>query len=255
MRIICREQRTSEWYTAHVAKVTASNIFRAMSKLKRASGDRKAGEWSADHDNYVRELAWELITRVPAEHYVSRPMDLGTQYESEARIEYWQMTGNEVEQTGFVLHPHFDFLGCSPDGFTDAAIVELKVPLLSTHERYLIENKIPEDYVLQMQCQMLCCERPSGEFVSYAPSELYPELPEEFRLFRKRLEADPAIHREMEEAATVTMEQAIKLANELRERYPKAKHLEHYRDASEYDQGKSFLDNCDFIDQMGIDAP
>jgi YqaJ-like viral recombinase domain len=223
MRVLCGEQNCQAWFEARLGRVTASNISRAMAKLKRASDEKKAGDWAADHDNYVCEITWELITHTPAEHYVSKAMELGTEYENEARIEYWQATGIEVDETGFVLHPTHDFLGASPDGLIgfDGGL-EIKVPLLSTHQRYLVEDQVPDKYIPQMQCAMLCCERQWWDFVSYAPGALYPELPEEFRFFRKRLTADPAMHREMEEAAIATMAEATALVSLLTERYGRA---------------------------------
>jgi len=257
MRIACPEQNCHEWFQARVGRVTASEIGRAMAKLKRASGDKKAGDWAADHDNYVREIAWELITRVPAEHYVSKAMELGTQYENEARIEYWQSTGTDVEQTGFVLHPTLDFLGASPDGLIrlDGGL-EIKVPLLATHQRYLVEDRIPEEYVPQMQCGMLCCERQWWDFVSYAPGDLYPELPEEFRLFRKRLVADPVIHREMEEAATSVMAEATALVSLLAERYmrgePRAVKAAPAPESGHFDPAS---EDFSYLDDVKTDVP
>ena len=114
MRIVCREQHTHEWHEARCGRVTGSGIAKAMAKLQRASGEKKKGDWAAAHDTYVRELAWELITRTPADHYVSKPMELGNQFEAECRIEVWQTIGIEIEQTGFVLHPTLDYFGfCS----------------------------------------------------------------------------------------------------------------------------------------------
>lgn len=222
MIIECQEQRSAEWLNLRLGCVTASNIARAMKKLTRASGDKKAGDWAGSHDEYVREIAWELITRTPAQHYVSQAMDLGTEFEGEAKIEFWMASGIEVKNVGLVRHPTINFLKASPDGLLlDEGILEVKVPLLKTHQQYLIDDIVPEEYVPQMQCQMLCCEASYGEFVSYAPPDLYPELPEEFRLFRKRLPADPAVHRLMEEAAIATMAEATALVEILAQRYPR----------------------------------
>lgn len=222
MRIITREQRTPEWFQAKLGKIGGSGIKRAMSKLKRASGDKKAGDWSADHDKYVRELAWELVTRIPTEHYVSKPMDIGVQYEGEARIEYWQTTGNEVEEVGWVLHPTLDFFGCSPDGIMIqiGSGLEIKVPLISTHEEYLADDVVPEEYVHQMQCCMGVCGIPEWDFMSYCPPEVYPDMPDRFRRFIKTLKFDKSLFEQMEEAAIVTMGEAAKLAQELADRYP-----------------------------------
>jgi hypothetical protein len=221
MRVVCKEQGTAEWLQARVARVTASNIDRAMKMLSRASGAKKAGDSSADRDKYILELATELITRVPAEHYVSKPMEIGTQFEGEARTEYWMATGREVDETGFILHPTIDFLGASPDGLIlPTHGLEIKVPLMATHMAYLREDVVPEEYIPQMQCNMLCCELPAWDFVSYCPPEVNPELPERFRLFVKRLDADYDMHRRMEDAAIKTMAEATALVERLAERYP-----------------------------------
>jgi hypothetical protein len=148
-------------------------------------------------------------------------MEIGTQYEGEARTEYWMATGTEVQETGFVLHPTLDFLGASPDGLIlPTHGLEIKVPMLKTHIRYLREKKVPEDYVPQMQCNMLCCGLPAWAFVSYCPSEVYPELPERFRLFTAMLEADEVSHRQMEEAAIRTMQEVTALVERLSNDYP-----------------------------------
>ena len=227
MRIVCREQHSREWMDARCGRVTGSGIARAMAKLSRASGEKKKGDWAAAHDTYVRELAWELITRTPADHYVSKPMELGNQFESECRIEVWQTIGIEIEQTGFVLHPTLDYFGFSPDGYFyddngHLCVLECKVPLLKTHEQYLLDDVVPEEYVPQLQAGMCCLPAARGLFASYAPPDLYPELPEPFRLFLKWMEPNPVIHREMEEAATATMGQATALVKQLSGRYLEA---------------------------------
>jgi hypothetical protein len=235
MRIICREQHTAEWVSARVGKVTGSGIARAMAKLSRASGDKKRGDWAAAHDTYVRELAWELITRTPADHYVSKPMEIGSQYEAEACIEAWQATGFEMEQTGFVLHPTLDYFGVSPDRYFyddsgSLCVLEVKVPLLKTHEQYLLDDVVPEEYVPQLQAGMCCLPAARGLFASYAPPDLYPELSEPFRLFLKWMEPDPAMHHEMEEAAAATMEHAVALVKQLTGRYLEAASHKSHRD-------------------------
>lgn len=221
MRTVCREQNCAEWYSARVGKIGASNIHKAMAFLKRASGDRKAGESSKERDDYILELATELITRVPMEHYVSPAMDHGTTYEPEARIEYWQLTGNDVDQTGFVLHPTLDYAGASPDGLlTPDGGIEMKCPMLKTHMSYLCSDEIPQDYQLQMQFNMMCCERSFWDFVSYVPPAVYPEVPERFRLYIKRLQADLELHRAMTEACVKTMDEAARLVTTLDSRCP-----------------------------------
>jgi len=221
MRIVCTEQGTHEWHQARTGRVTASRMADAMAKLTRASKNGGKGDWKQAHWNYVSELAWERITGVSADHYVSKPMEIGAQYEGEARVEYWQRFGVEPDQTGFVLHPRFDYLGSSPDGLCgkDGGL-EIKVPLFHNHVMYLENDEIPEEYQAQMYTNMLCCERQWWDFVSYCPPDIAPELPEEFRMFRKRLFADPAKFAEIEEAATATIEHVAEKMVKLRAMYP-----------------------------------
>ncbi len=262
MRIVCREQHTHEWFQAKVGKIGGSTIARAMSRLSRASNGKKAGDWSAAHDSLVRELAWELITRTPTEHYVSQPMSIGAQYEAEARIEVWQTIGFEIEQTGFVLHPTLDYFGFSPDGFFydehgHLSVLEIKVPLLKTHEQYLLDDIVPEEYVPQLQAGMCCLPAARGLFASYAPPDLYPELPEPFRLFLKWMEPNPVIHREMEEAATATMEQATALVKQLSGRYleaapkeSKSAFREQLEASIDMSEAEAYAGAMDLIDQV-----
>ena len=226
MRVQCKTQNTAEWFAARCGKVTASKIADAAARLSKKSKNGEKGDWAAAHTTYVSQLALELVTRTPGEHYVSKPMEIGAQYEGEARIEYWMRYGTDVDETGFVLHPALDWLGASPDGLVgiDGGI-EIKVPLLETHWGYLIDDEIPRNYQMQMQCGMLCCEREWWDFVSYCPPDIAPELPDEFRMFCKRLHADESVFIEIEEAATRTIEEAAAMVELLRKKYPRVEYV------------------------------
>ena len=257
MRIACDKQRTAEWLTARVGRIGASNIKKAMAFLTRASGAKKSGDSSAERDKFILELAIELITRCPMPHYVSPAMDVGTEFEGAARRAYELETEQMVDQTGLVLHPTIDWLGASPDGLClPTHGIEIKVPLPHTHMGYLREDVVPEEYIPQMQCGMLCCELPAWDFVSYCPPEVYPELPERFRLFIKRLPADPAMHRLIEEAAIRTMHEATELVERLVAQYP-----EKARRQPPEPQGEPILDESNLQDpawgflDSAIDAP
>ena len=226
MRIACKEQHTSEWFDAKIGKVSASNMYLAMdfvSKGSIARGDKRI-ESSAARNKYIRHLAMEMITREPTEHYVSPAMDHGTGFESEARRAYALRRECMVDQTGFVLHPTLNYLGASPDGvILPTHIVELKCPTYDIHLEYLDTGIFPKRYILQVHCVRLCCKSDYGELVSYYapdPQLDMPYLPERFRMVIKRIEADAEIDRQMEEAATKTMEEATALVERLCNQYP-----------------------------------
>ena len=226
MRVLCSTQDSAEWFTARIGKVTASCIAAATKFVEKGSvkrGDKRLESGSV-RKAYISELAWGVITRVPVEHFVSRAMDLGRQFEGDARRAYCLATEEMVDRTGFVLHPTLDYLGASPDGLVQNGGVELKVPQFSNHRLLLETGEIPEAWVLQCYCNMLCCEREWWDFVSFCPPDEQfgyeaVALPNEFRLFRKRFYRDETLFAQMEEGATSAIEEAAKLVENLRATY------------------------------------
>lgn len=228
MRIVCPSQDSAEWFEARLFKVTASCIYDAtwmVSKGSKERGDKRI-ESSAKRDEYISELAWGMITRTPVEHFVSRAMDLGRAFERMARAEYgFRFADEEIQRTGFVLHPKLDYLGASPDGLLTKGGVELKVPQMPRHKLLLEFGDIPKAWVMQCYCNMLCCEKEWWDFASYMPAdEQFGQeamaLPTEFRMYRKRFYRDDAIFAQIEEGATSAIEEAIKRATKLRAMYP-----------------------------------
>ena len=205
MRTVCTTQKTAEWFDARLGKATASAVHRLMGK-----------KGPAERQKYMLEVARELINGSSVEHYVSKAMDIGSEFEGDARRAYFLRTGNDPKLTGFVLHPTLDYFGASPDGLIGKdGGVEIKVPLPSTHWKYIADGGVPEDYVPQMQANMLCCERQWWDFVSYCPPDLYPDENSRFRLYIRRLNADPLYHRRMEEAVTTFMGEVAQLVRKL----------------------------------------
>ncbi|MGB6087758.1 YqaJ viral recombinase family protein, partial [Parvibaculum sp.] len=84
--------------------------------------------------------------------------------------------------------------GASPDGLigTDGRI-EIKCPKTATHLDTLRSETIPGKYETQMLWQMACTGRKWCDFASYDP-----RLPENMRLFVKRLHRDDARIAELE---------------------------------------------------------
>lgn len=229
MRIVCADQNSAEWFDARIGKVTASCIHDAMKMVEKGSKVRGDKRWesSSKRKEYISELAWGMINGVPVEHFVSRAMDLGKQYERMARAEYGFRFApdEEIRRTGFVLHPMLDYIGASPDGLLEKGGVELKVPQMPKHKMLLETGEIPQEWVMQCYCNMLCCEKEWWDFASYMPADEQfgteaVHMPTEFRMFRKRFYRDDKIFEQMEEGATSAIEEAIALHNKLREMYP-----------------------------------
>lgn len=233
IRIACQNQNDSAWFSARCGIVTASRLADAMKRLSRASGNKKKGDYAAAHDDYVRELAREMLTGIPAWHKVTTEMQYGIDKQPEALRAYAKETGQKLTTTGLVLHPTEDYLGASPDSIiAPNGGVEAKVPLLSTHMDNLFNDEIPEEYLPQVYCNMLCAEAEWWDFFSFCPKDIHDDerlcLPDHLRLFIKRAERSKAkleiagevlegeaVFRRIEEDAKNTMTEAVELVQKL----------------------------------------
>ena len=180
------EQRSPEWFTARLGKVTASRVADVIAKTK--SG------YSASRANYMAELVCERLTGRSGDFYQNAAMVWGTETEPMARSAYEAHSGNLVTETGLVLHSSISDAAASPDGLIDEdGLVEIKCPNTATHIDTLLDEKVPSKYVTQIMWQMACTGRKWCDFVSYDP-----RMPEHMQIFVKRVERDDDIIVELE---------------------------------------------------------
>lgn len=173
------EQRSDEWLSARLGRVTASRIADVVAKLKN-------GKPGASRDTYMGQLIAEALSGEPQSSFSSQAMQWGTETEPMARSAYEFASGFSVEEAGFIEHPVIAASGASPDGLvSDSGLVEIKCPNTSTHIDTLIGASIPAKYTDQMQWQMSCTGREWCDFVSFDP-----RMPQEMNLFVKRIERD-----------------------------------------------------------------
>jgi len=194
-------QGSLEWFAARLGKVTASRVADVVAKTK--SGP------SASRANYMAQLIAERLTGVVQESFTNGAMQWGTEKEPEARAAYEFYRNEAVKEISFVLHPNIDQSGASPDGLVgDDGMVEIKCPNTATHLETLLGQMIPSKYHNQMQWQMACAGRQWCDFVSYDP-----RLPENMRLFVKRMPRDDIRIKELEtEVAGFLLEIEVKLS-------------------------------------------
>ena len=182
-------QRTDDWYQDRLGKVTASNVYKVLSK----------GE---TRKTYMYELLAERLNG-KQDSFTNEHMLRGIELEPEAKAAYSIETGVFIDDVGFVEHPSIPNFGASPDGLVgNDGLIETKCPKLTTHLKTISDEKIKSEYLYQMQTQMACTGRKWCDFVSY-----YPALGEN-SLFIKRIEADQVMIAEIEQAV-------IKFLNEL----------------------------------------
>jgi len=172
------DQRTPEWFSARLAKVTASRVADVVAKTKTG--------YSASRANYMAELICERLTGMQGASYSNAAMAWGTETEPMARAAYEGAVGSLVIETGFVPHANIEMSGASPDGLVgDDGLVEIKCPMTATHIETLLGQSVPAKYVTQMQWQMACTGRKWCDFVSFDP-----RMPENMQIFVKRVGRD-----------------------------------------------------------------
>jgi len=201
------EQGTEEWRLARCGKVTASRVADIMAKTK--SG------YSTSRANYMAELICERLTGVPTEGFVSGAMQHGIATEPMAREAYEGALGELVIETGFVPHFAIPMAGASPDGLVgDSGLVEIKCPITATHIETLLGQSPPGKYVTQMQWQMACTGRKWCDFVSFDP-----RMPDEMKLFIKRVDRDNALIAELEQEVMKFISELDNKIAQLKEKY------------------------------------
>jgi hypothetical protein len=198
------EQRSPEWLAARVGKITASRA-----DAVRAKKD------TAKHRDYVLQAATEVITGVSQESlYLNQAMQNGIDREPLGRGRHEAEAGELIEQVGFLTSSpkstESPGIGCSIDGHINGfhRLVGIKCPKATTHVRYMLENRLPPDYLPQVLHEMTVVDTAeSYDFVSFCPempegldywyitvprSELAGELKVytvELALFRREIEA------------------------------------------------------------------
>lgn len=174
-------QGSEEWLNSRLGHVTASNMAAVMSKVK-------VGE-SATRRNYKMRLVAERLTGEIQETFKSSAMEHGILNEPLARMQYEVKFKNFVSEIGFCKHKDIEWLGCSPDGLVgDDGLIEIKCPNTATHIENLFLQRVPPEYIKQIQCQLWVMERDWCDFVSFDP-----RLPEKNQLSSVRVNRDDAL--------------------------------------------------------------
>lgn len=200
------EQGSPEWFAQRLGKVTASRVADVIAKTKTG--------YSTSRDNYMAQLVCERMTGTVAESYTNSAMQHGIDNEPLARAAYESIKDVLVDEVAMITHPTIEMAGASPDGLVeDDGLVEIKAPQTNTHIDTLLSQTVPGKYITQMQWQMACTGRKWCDFVSFDP-----RMPEDLRLFIKRVDRDDKLIAELES-------EVVKFLKELDEKIEKLNKL------------------------------
>jgi putative phage-type endonuclease len=160
MRYVDGEQGSIEWLQARCGTPTASNFSKILTtSLKK----------STQKEGYLNQLIAEKITGEPQMLFKSAAMEMGNELEPVAKAYYELQNDIEVVETGLLLHDTLQ-AGGSPDGLVgqDGGL-EIKCPLGSTHIENLRKQKVPSQYMTQIQGCLWVTEREWWDFMSFHP--------------------------------------------------------------------------------------
>jgi putative phage-type endonuclease len=153
------QQRSLDWHTQRMGKFTASEIYKLM-------GIKALGETGK---SYAFDKAVETVFGEVEENFVSYDIQNGIDTEPLAFSKFKELKSLQfidVENCGF-----FDLdgnSGASPDGLVgEDAILEIKCPKANTFFKLVATNEIKDQYLYQMQMQMMSTGRKKAYFFNY----------------------------------------------------------------------------------------
>ena len=203
------DQQTDEWFQMRAGIPTASEF----SRIVKPNGDP-----STSRQDYLYELAGERIRGVKEDGYTSYDMRKGIEMEPEARLCYEYVTGDIVQQVGFIFMDTTRRVGCSPDGMIfdhqldtvyPVSGLELRCGKMKTHVKQLLTEDFPADKFQQIHGSMWVCGFHSWEFMAY-----HPGMPE----FRLTVRRDYKFTSALEEEMKMFLDELDEVYNKLKER-------------------------------------
>jgi putative phage-type endonuclease len=151
------QQNTEEWEALRLGKFTASTF-----------ADLFATKSTAKYRNAIRKVVFERLTGESPESFKSDWMDRGHELEPFAREAYENYSFDTIQNGGFFEMN--EWTGASPDGLIgEDGQIEIKCPAYSTFIDYLINQKLPSEYLYQVQGQLFVTGRKWCDFVAYHP--------------------------------------------------------------------------------------
>ena len=169
MKIIDCQQGSTKWFVARLAKITASEI----DELVSPTGQIRVGERPT---TYLHKKLAEKVLNWSPDQLNTFPMEQGKIIENMAIPWYEFESGIKVSRPGFCVTDD-DRCGCSPDFLApDGSGGEVKSPQPPNHIKYVLDNKVPDAYVSQVQFSLWVTKGPYWKFISYTISPDLPQL-------------------------------------------------------------------------------
>lgn len=160
MKIIDCQQNSLQWLVARAGLVTASEIDALVSptfEVRKGLGV----------NTYLAQKVAEKWLSGPIPGHMDLTMELGHILENEAIPAYEFDYNQKIQKVGLITDDASRY-GCSPDGLIgEDGGIEIKCPEPKAHVKYLLENKLPVDYMTQVHFSLYVTGRKWWRFMSY----------------------------------------------------------------------------------------
>lgn len=157
MEIIHGEQGTELWEQNRIGSIGGSCIKSLMAK----------GQYKS-RTTLLYQLAGEILSGEKYQIRQTPEMTRGLAFEQDARNAFELITGLDVEQVSLIKRTNH--IHCSPDGLvSDGGGLEIKSPMATAQCKYIIENRLPLEYIGQIQHSLFVTGYSHWWFFSYHP--------------------------------------------------------------------------------------
>lgn len=155
-------QGSEEWSAIRCGLLTASEMSLIVTPtLKAASNDKER--------SHLYELLAQRITRYVEPSYISDDMLRGMDDEITA-AELYAKKYAPIERVGFITNDKWGFIiGYSPDALVgNDGLIECKSRRAKYQVQTIVENVVPQEFMIQIQTGLLVSERKWCDFISYS---------------------------------------------------------------------------------------
>lgn len=198
------EQGSELWLNLRAGRFTATDAPELMP-------DKRTGKAKKGLETLTFKKAAYWLTGYLPENFVTPAMEWGHQQEPNARACYSEITGNKVQEVGFLEQD--DYTGCSPDGLVGKeGLLEIKCKQDYNHLYAVCNEWIDPEHELQMQYQMLISGRKWCDYVLYNPLFKNP-------IYIKRVFKDDDVQSQLAEGIALGRDLINRHIKEYNERY------------------------------------
>lgn len=156
------EQGSEEWLELRRGKLTASEMRLIVTPTLKVADNEKTRA-------HLYELAAQRVTEFVEPTYIGDDMLRGREDEMDAKLLYNEKIA-PITEVGFITNDKWGFtIGYSPDALvSNNGLIEVKGRRQKFQMQTIVEAKLPDDYIMQVQTGLLVSERDWLDFISYS---------------------------------------------------------------------------------------